>query len=250
LLKAAGKPTALRRNPTGEDFRGILSAWNAMSELSKIFLRETVQGSGSGEVKFVRQRGAKSEYAHVRVGVRPAERGRGAIVEWNAGVKIPAQFSSAVLRGIQDALCAGAAGLEVTDVCVSVDDGSFHDVDSNEESFREAAHEAVLQAIQQAGAKILEAMSLVLITLPASQVEVAEIAVARLGGEATPAVQKEDGSKALAANVPTAQVSDLIEELLGATRGNATISSRSNGYRPRLDPHEGTGRRATGARRN
>lgn len=221
-----------------------------MSDPSKIFFRETVRESGSGEAKFVRQRGARSEYAHVRVSVRPAERGRGAILEWKAGVNIPAHFSSAVLRGIEDALHAGGAGLEVTDVCVSVDDGSFHDVDSNEESFREAAHEAVLQAIQQAGPKIMEAMSLVLITLPAVQVEVAEIAVARLGGEATPAVQKEDGTKALAANLPTAAVNELIEELLSATRGNASISSRSNGYRPRLDPHESTGRRATGPRRS
>jgi elongation factor G len=207
------------------------------SELNKISFRETVQGSGSGEAKFVRQRGARSEYAHVRVSVRPAGRGRGAILEWNVGINIPAHFSSAVLRGIQDALHAGAAGLEVTDVCVSVDDGSYHDADSNDESFREAAHEATLQAIQQAGPKILEAMSLGLITLPAMQVEVAELAVARLLGEATPAVQKEDGSKALAANMPTASVNELIEELLNATDGNATISSRTNGYRPRLDPH-------------
>ena len=196
------------------------------SELSKIFFRETVQGASSGEAKFVRQRGARSEYAHVRVSVRPAERGRGAILEWKAGASIPAHFSSAILRGIQDALNAGAAGLEVTDVNVSVDDGSYHDADSNDESFREAAHEATLQAIQQAGPIILEAMSLVLITLPATQVEVAELAVARLGGEATPAVPKEDGSKALAANMPTASVKELIKELLHATGGNDHFKPR------------------------
>jgi elongation factor G len=245
-----GKPMASWSNPTLGDTGEILRAGNAMTnELDKIFFRETVQGSSNGEAKFVRQRGARSEYAHVRVSVRPAERGRGAIVEWNAGVNIPAHFSSAVLRGIHDALHAGAAGLEVTDIHVSVDDGSHHVADSNDESFREAAHEAALQAIQRAGPKILEAMSLVLITLPAVQVEVAEIAVARLGGEATPAVQKEDGSKALAANMPTASVNDLIEELLHATGGNTTISSRSNGYRPRLDPHESPARRTAGAPR-
>jgi elongation factor G len=219
------------------------------SDLNKIFFRETVQGSSSDEAKFVRQRGARSEYAHVRVSVRPAERGRGAILEWNAGANIPAQFASSVLRGIQDALQAGAAGLEVTDVNVTVDDGSFHDRDSNDESFREAAHEATLKAIQQAGPIILEAMSLVLITLPANQVEVAELAAARLGGEATPAVLKEDGSKALAANVPTAAINELIEELLNATAGNLTISSRANGYRLRLDPMEDAARRANQPRR-
>ncbi len=209
-------------------------------ERNKIFLRETVQGSATAEGKVVRPRGPRSEYAHVIVSVRPAERGRGAVLTWNAGRNIPAQFSSAVLQGVQEALKAGAAGLEVSDVNMSVDDGSYHDVDSNAEAFREAAHEATLQAIQQAGPVILESMSLVMITLPANQVEVAELAVGRRGGEATPAVLTENGSKALAANVPMAAVNQLIEELLVATSGDLKISWRANGYRPRMDaPEEG-----------
>lgn len=218
-------------------------------EQNKIFLRETVQGPGSGEGKIVRQSGARREYAHVRVGIRPAERGRGVVMAWDAGPSVPAHFANSVLVGIQDALTAGAAGLEVTDVNVTVEDGSYHDVDSNEEAFREAAHAAMLQAMQQAGPIVLEAMSLVMITLPASQVEVAELAVGRRGGEATPAVPKENGFKALAANVPSVAVSELIAELLGATGGNMTISSRANGYRQRMDPMEGGAGGVIGARR-
>jgi elongation factor G len=204
-------------------------------ELNRIFFREAIRGPGRGETKIARRRGMRNEYAHVLVNVRPADRGRGVILEWNAGANIPAFFSSSVLRGIQDALQAGIAGLEVTDITVSVETGSHHDVNSNEAVFREMAHKATLQAIEQAGSIVLEAMSLVLITVPAKQVEVAEIAVAHFGGEATPAVKKEDGSKTLAANMPSATVDELIEELLSATRGGATITSRSNGYRPRLD---------------
>lgn len=218
-------------------------------EQNRIFLRETVQGPGSGEGKIVRQSGARREYAHVRVGIRPAERGRGVVMAWDAGPSVPAHFANSVLVGIQDALTAGAAGLEVTDVNVTVEDGSYHDVDSNEEAFREAAHAAMLQAMQQAGPIVLEAMSLVMITLPASQVEVAELAVGRRGGEATPAVPKENGFKALAANVPSVAVSALIAELLGATGGNMTISSRANGYRQRMDPMEGGAGGIIGARR-
>lgn len=205
---------------------------------------------GSGEGKIVRQRGAHHDYAHVRVGIRPAERGRGVVMAWDAGPSVPAHFANSVLVGIQDALTAGAAGLEVTDVNVTVEDGSYHDVDSNEEAFREAAHAAMLQAMQQAGPIVLEAMSLVMITLPANQVEVAELAVGRRGGEATPAVPKENGFKALAANVPSVAVSELIAELLGATGGNMTISSRANGCRQRMDPMEGgTGGMIGGRRR-
>lgn len=220
-----------------------------MSELNKVFFRETVQGASTGKAKIVRQRGPRREYAHVVVSVRPAERGRGAILAWNAGAKIPAQFSSAVLSGVQDALRAGAAGLEVSDVNVAVDDGSYHDIDSNADAFREAAHAATLQAIQQAGTIVLEAMSLVMITLPANQVEIAELAVGRCGGEATPAVLTENGSKALAANVPTQCVNELFGELLHATGGNLTISSRANGYRPRGKPPEDRAERVAGLRR-
>src|ERR1700722_17659018 len=210
------------------------------NDLNRVFFRETIQRAGSGEAKIARRRGMRNEYAHVRVGVRPTERGRGVILEWNAGVNIPALFYSSVLRGIQGALHAGVAELEVTDITVSVEAGSYRDADSNEEVFREMAYKATLQAIEQAGLTILEAMSLVLITVPAKQVEVAELAIARLGGEATPAVKKEDGSKTLAASLPSATVDELIGELLDATRGGAKISSRSNGYRPRLDPHDGS----------
>jgi translation elongation factor EF-G len=212
------------------------------NELNKIFFRETIKGPGRGEAKIARRRGMRNEFAHVRVGVRPTERGRGATLEWNAGVNISAHFYPSVLRGIQEALQAGAAGLEVTDITVCVEAGSYREMDSNEAVFLEAAHEATLQAIEHAGLTILEAMSLVLITVPAKQIEVAELAVARLGGEATPAVKKEDGSKTLAANMPSASVEELIQEMLSATRGSATISSRGNGYRPRLDPQEGAAR--------
>jgi len=222
-----------------------------MSDLSKIFLRETVHGSSTGESKFVnQQQGARRQYAHVVVSVRPAERGRGAVLTWSAGTQIPAHFCSAVVRGVQDALKAGAAGLEVTDVSVTVDSGSFHERDSSEEAFRAAAHEATLHAIQEAGPIILESMSLVMITLPATQVEIAELAVGGRGGEATPAVTTENGAKALAANVPTAAVNELFVELIRATGGKSTISSRANGYRQRIDPPEEGTRRMVGPRRN
>jgi elongation factor G len=208
------------------------------NDTNKKFFRETIQGAGRGEAKIARRRGLRNEYAHVCISVRPAERGRGVILEWNAGANIPAFFSKSVLLGIQDALQVGIAGLEVTDIAVNVEAGSYHDVDSNEPVFREMAHKAMVQAIEQAGPILLEAMSLVLITVPAVQVEVAELAVARLGGEATPAVKKEDGTKTLAASVPAAAVDALIEEMLSATRGSATISSRGNGYRPSVDSQE------------
>ena len=219
------------------------------SESNKNFLCETVQGASTSEAKIVRQRGVRREYAHVRISVRAGQRGRGVIWEWKVGTIIPAECSSAVPRGIEDACNAGGTGLGVTDVGISVEAGNYHEVESSAESFREAARAATLQAIQQAAPIVLEAMSLVMITLPANQFEVAELAAGRCGGEATPAVLTENGSKALAANVPTACVNELFEEMLRATGGKLTISRRANGYRPRLDQAEEVPRGILGARR-
>src|SRR2546426_1071684 len=101
------------------------------SGLSRSFYRETVQDSGVGEGKVIRQRGTSGVYAHVRAEVRPLNRGQGTVLAWNAGLNIPAKFVAAVMQGIQDAINDGVlAGLEVTDVCASVEDGSYHEEDS------------------------------------------------------------------------------------------------------------------------
>src|ERR1700735_3578705 len=105
------------------------------NELNRVFFRETIQGLGRSETKIARRRGMRNEYAHVLVSVRPADRGRGAILEWNAGANIPAFFSSSVLRGIDDALQAGINGLEVTDIVVNVETGSPHDVNFRDVRF-------------------------------------------------------------------------------------------------------------------
>jgi elongation factor G len=75
--------------------------------LNRFFYRETVQDSGIGEGKVIRQRGGFGVYAHVRVAVRGLSRGQGTIFAWNAGLNIPAKFAPAVSQGIQDAMNAG-----------------------------------------------------------------------------------------------------------------------------------------------
>jgi elongation factor G len=126
------------------------------SGLNRSFYRETVQDSGVGEGKVIRQRGSSGVYAHVRVEVRPLNRGHGTVLAWNAGLNIPAKFVAAVMQGIQDAINDGVlAGLEVTDVCAAVEDGSYHEEDSTADAFREAAEKAVKEAIRQSWSRNL-----------------------------------------------------------------------------------------------
>lgn len=168
-------------------------------------------------------------------------RGRGTTIAWNAGLNFPAKFVSAVLQGIQDTLSAGVlAGLEITDVCVSIEDGSYHEVDSTADAFREAAKEATAEAIQQAQPIILQALSLVTVTIPTNFIKAVDAAVTSHGGE-TRTTTSQAQSRILTANVPASNVSNLIVELLRISDGCANISSRSDGFRPRPEPPDSLG---------
>jgi elongation factor G len=204
--------------------------------LNRSFYRETVQDSGVGEGKVIRQRGGIGVYAHVRVEIRALNRGQGTIFAWNGGLSIPAKFAPAVTQGIQDAMNAGvSAGLELTDVCASVEGGSYHEEDSTADAFREAAEKAAAEAIRQAGPVILEALSLVTIAVPADLVKAVDATIALHRGEAS-ATPSETPSRTLTASLPTLSVGNLIAELLQISDGHASISSCSAGFRPRPEP--------------
>ncbi len=204
--------------------------------LDRSFYRETVQDSGFGDGKVIRQRRGIGVYAHVRVEVRALSPGQGTVLAWNAGLNIPAKFAPAVTQGIHDAMNAGVcAGLEVTDVWASVVDGSYHEEDSTADAFREAAGEAAAEAIRQARPVILEALSLVTVTVPLDFAEAVEATVASYGGEAR-TTPSETTARTLSSSLPASNVSKLIPELLQISRGHASISIRSAGFRPRPEP--------------
>jgi elongation factor G len=209
--------------------------------LTRSFYRETVEDSAVADGKIIRQRGAIGVYAHVRVEIRALNRGQGTMLVWNAGLNFPTKFVSAVLQGIDDAMNAGVlAGLEMTDVCASVEDGSYHEEDSTVEAFREAARTAATEAIQHARPIMLEALSLVAVTVPLNSSEAVDAAVGSHGGK-TRATTSESQSRTLSASLPTSNLSKLIVQLLSITDGCASISSRSDGFRPIPEPPDPLG---------
>jgi elongation factor G len=202
------------------------------------FYRGTVRASGSADEKVVRQLGGKGEYAHVRVAVRALTRGQGAVLAWKAGSNIPAKFAPAVLEGIYAVMNAGVlGGLELTDVHISVDDGSYHDVDSTMDAFREAAETAVTEAVRQAGPIVLEELSLVTITVPTHFVDPVETRLNSLGAT-TKTTSSETAFQIITASIPMADANKLIAGALEISEGGATISSASAGFRPRPEPPE------------
>ncbi len=124
----------------------------------QIAYRETITKHSGGEGKLIKQSGGRGQYGHVIVDVRPAERGKGLVVENKVvGGTIPKEYIPACKKGIEEAILNGVVGgYPVIDVEVDIIDGSYHDVDSNELAFKMAAIFAVKDAFKKANPILLE----------------------------------------------------------------------------------------------
>ncbi len=107
----------------------------------QIAYRETITGNAHGVGKLIKQSGGRGQYGHVEVDLRPAERGKGLVVENKiVGGVIPREYIPAVKKGIEEAVLDGVlGGYPVVDVECDIVFGSFHEVDSNELAFKMAA---------------------------------------------------------------------------------------------------------------
>jgi elongation factor G len=134
----------------------------------QIAYRETVSANSEGEGKFVRQTGGSGQYGHARIKLEPLERGAGIeIVDKTVGGVIPKEFIQPTLEGIREAANNGAVcGYPVVDFKVTLFDGSFHDVDSSEMSFKMAGIFAFRDAMEKASPQLLEPMMKVEVETP------------------------------------------------------------------------------------
>ena len=126
----------------------------------QIAYRETIGNKASGEGKFIRDAatGGKPMYGHVILELTPNEQGKGVTTESNASAgAIPKEFIPAVMKGVSEAMTNGSvAGFPVVDVHVSIQDGSFHDTDSNDNAFKIASIFAIKDAFTKAAPMLLE----------------------------------------------------------------------------------------------
>ena len=134
----------------------------------QIAYRETITAEALGEGKLVKQSGGRGQYGHVRLSVRPNEKGKGLTIENKiVGGEIPKDFHHSVFKGVNEAMTNGIiAGYPVIDVHVDVLGGSFHEVDSNENAFMMAAIFAIKDAFKKANAILLEPIMAVEVSTP------------------------------------------------------------------------------------
>ena len=138
------------------------------TKLPKVPFRETIQASADGHHKHKKQTGGHGQYGEVYLTLDPVERGEGFVFSDEiVGGVIPRQYIPAVEKGIRELLENGIlAGYPIVDVKSRVYDGSYHDVDSSEASFKMAAAKAFRDAFEKAKPVLLEPVVIVEVSVP------------------------------------------------------------------------------------
>jgi elongation factor G len=134
----------------------------------QVAYRETITSTVQAEGKFVKQSGGRGKYGHVWIELSPNETGKGyEFINAIVGGTVPKEYIPAVSQGIQDAMKNGVlAGYQIVDVKAKLYDGSYHDVDSDEISFRVAGSMAFQNAARKANPTLLEPIMAVEVITP------------------------------------------------------------------------------------
>ena len=134
----------------------------------QVAYREAIRKPAEVEGKFVKQSGGRGQYGHVWIKIEPNETGKGfEFVDAIKGGSVPREFIPAVEKGLRETLPNGVlAGFPVVDVKVTLFDGSYHDVDSNENAFKMAASMAFKDGMRKASPVLLEPMMAVEVETP------------------------------------------------------------------------------------
>ncbi len=191
----------------------------------QVAYRETIRSSTEAEGKFVRQSGGRGQFGHVWLRIEPQEPGDGyEFVNEIVGGVVPKEYIPAVDKGVREAMEGGViAGYPVVDVKVTLYDGSYHEVDSNENAFKIAGSMGFKSGVQKARPVILEPMMKVEVETPE---EYMGDVIGDLNSRRGMVQGMEDGptGKMVQAEVPLAEMFGYATSLRSATQGRASYS--------------------------
>ncbi len=198
----------------------------------QVAYRETIKKScDKVEGKFIKQSGGRGQYGHVVLKVEPQEAGKGfQFVDAIKGGSVPREFIPAVEKGLIDTLPNGVlAGFPIVDVKVTLFDGSFHEVDSNENAFKMAASMAFKEGMRRASPALLEPMMAVEVETPPDFMgNVVGDLSSRRG--IIQGMDEVTGMKVIKAEVPLAEMFGYSTALRSATQGRATYTMEFKHY--------------------
>ncbi len=197
----------------------------------QVAYREAIKKSVQVEGKFIKQSGGRGQYGHVWIKMEPNETGKGyEFVDAIKGGTVPREYIPAVAKGLVETLPNGVlAGFPVVDVKVTLFDGSYHDVDSNENAFKMAASMAFKDGMRQASPVLLEPMMAV-------EVETPEDFMGNVVGDLSSRrgmIQGMDDlptGKVIKAEVPLAEMFGYSTTLRSLSQGRATYTMEFKHY--------------------
>ena len=191
----------------------------------QVSYREYIRQAVDVEGKFVRQSGGKGQYGHVKIKLEPLPEGSG--YEFEDAIKggvIPSEFIPAAMTGMEEQLQNGVlAGCPVVDVKVILYDGSFHDVDSNEMSFKVAGSLAIRKAVLAASPVMLEPVMKVEVVMPEENMGDVMGDLNRRRG-IVQGMDEVPSGKIVRAEVPLSEMFGYATALRSATQGRASYS--------------------------
>jgi elongation factor G len=197
----------------------------------QVAYREAIKKHVEIEGKFIKQSGGRGQYGHVWLKMEPNEPGKGfQFVDQIKGGTVPREYIPAVLKGLEETLPNGVlAGYPVVDVKVTLFDGSYHDVDSNENAFKMAASIAFKDGMRKATPVLLEPMMAV-------EVETPEDFMGNVMGDLSSrrgivqGMEDNPTGKVIKAEVPLAEMFGYSTTLRSLSQGRATYSMEFKHY--------------------
>jgi elongation factor G len=210
------------------------------AELSKpkIAYRETLKARGEGQGRHKKQSGGRGQFGDCWVRFAPLPRGTGyAFVDEIVGGSIPRQYIPAVDKGIQEAAVRGVlAGYPLVDFKVELFDGSYHTVDSNEQSFKMAGILAFKAVASKCKPTLLEPLDELEVTTPDDYMGDVLGDLSSRRGQILGTEPADGGGTLIRAIVPQAELHGYASSISSMTQGRATFKRRFKGYEEA--PHE------------
>jgi elongation factor G len=211
----------------------------------KVAFRETIRKKAEAEGKYIRQTGGSGNYGHCKLRIEPNEPGAG--YEFINAIKsgsVPKEYIKPIDQGVQGAIELGIlAGYPLVDIKVTLYDGSYHEVDSNEMAFKFAGSIAFKEAARKASPVLLEPVMAVEVTVPEEHMGTIIGDINSRRGRIEH-VDRIGGSQVIKAIVPLKEMFGYVNDIRSSTQGRASYSMQFARYEeaPRMIADEIIGR--------
>ncbi|MGM0622725.1 MAG: elongation factor G [Campylobacterota bacterium] len=197
----------------------------------QVAYRETIKKAVKQEYKYAKQSGGRGQFGHVHIKIEPQEAGSGyEFVNEIKGGSIPKEYIPSVDKGVQESMQGGViAGYPLEDLKVTLYDGSFHEVDSNEMAFKLAGSMAFKEGVRKADPAILEPMMKVEVEVPEEFMGDVIGDVNKRRGQVN-SMDDKAGNKEVNAFVPLSEMFGYSTDLRSMTQGRATYAMEFDHY--------------------